>query len=429
MKKTVLSAILCATLASSFLSSAQQQASTQADLNAAAIKAYQAKDYATFLADEKSALELAPANPRLIYNVACGEALQGNAAESVRRLDQLLAQKLDLGAETDTDFASIRKTPEWTAFESRLTELRKPLVHSTVAFSIPDPNLVATGIAVDETTGDTYIASVRERKILRRTRAGATSDFIHEAQDGFLAGASLAIDPARKLLYASTSAVPFMLGYSKQDSGQSGLFAFDLKSGKLIRKAMLSADGKPHFLNALAIDRDGTVYVSDSAIAGIYRLRPNASALEPFTAPDAFKATQGLALSEDGKTLFVADYTDGLWALNLATKEKHHLDPPPGIWLGGLDGLSRINNDLIAVQIGVQPARVLRLRLDPQNSRITSVDTLEMSHPDYAGPIQGVITNGAFLYIANSQLNLANGETGTFAADHAVPTLVLRLPL
>src|SRR5262249_28014463 len=148
------------------------------------------------------------------------------------------------GAETDPDFAGIRNTPEWTAFQSRLAELRKPLVHSQVAFTLPDPAIMATGIAVDAKTGNTYIASVRQRKILRRTKQGVVSDFIQPAQDGFMAGNSLAVDSPRLLLYATTAAAHFMLGYQQADFGRSGLFAFDLKSGKLVRKAMLAADGK-----------------------------------------------------------------------------------------------------------------------------------------------------------------------------------------
>ncbi len=179
--KTTIAGLFCG-LFLALLSSSQDPPATVAGLNAEANKAYQAKDYAGFLKYEKQALAMEPNNPRLVYNVACGESLAGNAQEAVRLLDQLLAEKLDLGAETDSDFAGIRKTPEWTAFASRLADLRKPLVHSQVAFTLADPTLVATGIAVDPKTGDTYIASVRERKIVRRTKPGAVSDFIQQGR-------------------------------------------------------------------------------------------------------------------------------------------------------------------------------------------------------------------------------------------------------
>lgn len=342
----------------------------------------------------------------------------------------LLARKLDLGAEKDEDFAGIRNSSEWRGFELRMAELRKPLVHSHVAFQLSEPGLVATGIAVDPRTGDTYIASVRERKILRRTRQGKVSDFIVQGQNGFFAGASLIIDPVRRILFASTSAVPFMAGYRKEDSGQTGVFAFDLKSGRLLTKAFLPADGKQHFLNALALDHDGNLYVADSALAGIYRLPRGGHELEAFAPGKIFNSTQGLAFSDDGKTLYVADFTDGLWAVDMATKERRHLEEPPDVWLGGLDGLSRVKDGFIAVQIApVRPERVLRLRLDGQKQKIASVEVLEMNHPEYEGPIQGAAVGEAFIYVANSQLDLVNGQTGAFTIERARPTVVLRLPL
>ncbi len=416
----------------------QEIPNAPAALSAAAIKAYQEKNYAGFLSYEKRAHALDPANPRYLYNVACGESLTGNAAEAVRLLNELTARKLDLGAETDDDFSSIRKTPEWAGFEKKLAELRKPVVHSEVAFKLAEPGLLATGIAVDSQTGDTYIASVRQRKILRRTKAGAVSDFTR-AQDGFLAGGSLAIDAPRHILFASTSAVPFMRDFrkEKEDDGKSGVFVFDIAPGKnfgnLLRKVMLPSDdkndGKKHFLNALLIDHDGNVYVSDSLASGIYRLRRNAQELEAFVPATVFKATQGLAFSADEKTIYVADYSDGIWALDVASKERHHLDSAPDVWLAGLDGLSRVGKSFIAVQIGVRPERVLRLNLDAKAERISTVEILEMNHPEYEGPIQGVVDGNTYIYVANSQLELGNGETGGFAEERAHPTVVIRLPI
>ena len=198
MKHTV-SALLLAALLSAVCAS-QQAPSNAASLNAEAIKAYQAKDYGSFLSYEKRALELEPDNPRVIYNVACGEALQGNAKDAVHLLNRLLLEKLDLGADTDGDFAQIRKTPEWAEFESRLADLRKPLSPSKVAFTISDPEIVATGVVVDAKTGDTFVGSVRERKILRRTKRGFISDFIQQGQDGFMSADSLAVERPRGLL-------------------------------------------------------------------------------------------------------------------------------------------------------------------------------------------------------------------------------------
>jgi sugar lactone lactonase YvrE len=429
--KTTRQFVLTIALASLFAVHApsEEVPNTPVALNAAAVKAYQEKDYATFLKYEKRAHALEPANPRFLYNMACGESLTGNGTEAIRLLSQLADRKLDLGAENDDDLAAVRKTPEWTVFQTKMADLRKPFVHSEVAFKLPEPALVATGIAVDSRSGDTYIGSVRTRKIVRRTKSGEVSDFVRESQDGFLSAGSLGIDPPRQILYASSSAVPFMRGYRKEDEGKSGVFSYDLKSGKLLRKVFLVPDGKPHFLNAMVIARDGNVYVSDSLASGIYRLRPGAQELEVFVPKEVFKASQGLAFSDDEKTMFVVDYSDGLWALDMASKERRHIDGPPDVWLAGLDGLSRAGNGYITVQIGVRPERVLRLNLDAKGQKIGSVDILEMSHPEYDGPIQGVIDGQSFFYVANSQLRLGNGQTGAFTEDQGRPTLILKLPI
>jgi hypothetical protein len=134
----LISAMVLAPLASR----ADDPSNRLAELDAEAVKAYRAKDYARFLALEKQSLALAPSNARVLYNVACGEGLQGNAPEAVRLLDQLLTRKLDLGAETDEDFSSIRKSPsgphsyrDWRCCASLSPAARWPSGYSTLHWS------------------------------------------------------------------------------------------------------------------------------------------------------------------------------------------------------------------------------------------------------------------------------------------------------
>jgi sugar lactone lactonase YvrE len=409
------------------IAASQDAGRTAVELNAEGVQAYQAKDYARFLELEKRALAADPENPRWAYNVACGEALRGDAPAAVRVLDGLVARQVDLGAETDGDFAGIRQTAEWREFATRLAELRKPVERSQTAFTLDDPGLVATGVAVDSRTGDVYVTSVRERKIVRRTRAGKVSDFVRQGQDGFLAGAGLAIDARRGLLYASTAAAPFMAGYQKEDAGKAGVFAFDLKTGRTVRKVWLEAakDGEgPHFLNNMVVDRSGTVLVSNSGSPGVYRWTAGSHLLELLSWSKAFRSTQGMALLPDERTLFMTDWSDGVWAVDLASGERQKIEGPAGVWLGGLDGLTPVRGGFIAVQIGVKPDRVVRLRLD--RDHIAAVEVLERNRPEYAEPVQGTQDGKDFLYVANSQLNLVD-RTGAFPVERGKGTVVLRL--
>jgi hypothetical protein len=75
--------------------------------------------------------------------------------------------------------------------------------------------------------------------------------------------------------------------------------------------------------------------------SGIYRLRRGKDEFEVFIPSNVFAAAQGLAFSADEKTIYVADFTDGLWALDVGSKSRRRVDGPADAWLAGLDGLSR----------------------------------------------------------------------------------------
>jgi hypothetical protein len=77
----------------------------------------------------------------------------------------------------------------------------------------------------------------------------------------------------------------------------------------------------------------------------------------------------------------------------------------------------------------MQPRRVVRLHLDPQWQRLVSVEILESNHPEYDAPIHGTMAEGAFWYVANSQLETLDPKTGDFPAEKASATVVLKLAL
>ena len=420
--RTLLGLLLCSVVT---VCVAQQQTPS---LQQRALAAYKTKDFATFLVLEKQLYALSPRDPRTAYNLACGEALVGHPAESVRLLGQLLAWGLDFDADKDSDFLPIYPSTEWIDFKVQLAGFRKPIVRSATAFTLPEKGLLAAGIAVDEKSGDTYVSSARERKIVKRSKTGVVSDFATE-KDGLLAVSYLVIDPARSQLIASVGAVPFMRGYRKEDEAQTGIFIFDLATGKLVRKVFLVSRADQHLLNAAVVDRAGNVFVVDSASREIYRLRRSSSELELYISSVVFQAPQALVLSADERTLYVVDYMDGIWAMEVLSTDRRRLDTAPDVFTGGLLGLARLEDGFIGVQNGARPNRVVRFRLDKKGEAIASAEVLERNLPEYLGPAQGTLSGSDFIYIANSQLNFLDPKTDAFPEDKAQPTIVLRLPL
>ena len=146
--------------------------------------------------------------------------------------------------------------------------------------------------------------------------------------------------------------------------GVTGLIAVDLVGRAPPTLFPLPEDGEAHVLGDFAQANDGTIYVTDSLTPCLWRLEPGATSLTPWIRNEDFVSLQGVVLSADGRSLFVADYGSGLWKVDCASRNITPVNAPAGTTLFGVDGLYRHGGDLIAVQNGVRPVRILRLSLD-----------------------------------------------------------------
>ena len=82
---------------------------------------------------------------------------------------------------------------------------------------------------------------------------------------------------------------------------------------------------------------------------------------------------------------------------------------PPDLCLGNIDGLSYFNGSLIAIQNGAMAHRVVRYRLTRDLNNIDSFEVLERRNPLFEGITTGTVADGAFYFMANTQLDKTNG--------------------
>lgn len=390
-----------------------------------AIEAHRRQDWPAFLENSRRAAALRPGNPRLLYNLACAEARNGRAAEAAKLIEALVERKLDLGSERDEDFAAVRDLDAFAGVRKGLASLRRPVGGSTVAFRLPQRDLLTEGIAYDPRSKAFFIGSVRRRKILRRSADGTLSDFVREGQDGLQSVLALRADPSRRALYAATAALPQMAGYEKSMEGKSAVLVFDLTTGRLSEAYALATDGKPHAANDLAIADNGDVYVSDSLGSGIYRIRADAHSIEPFVPPGVFASPQGLGFGPGGR-LYVADWGYGLFWLD-GRGRRHEVDAPAGVPLLGIDGLAMRGRQIVVTQNGIEPHRVAKLELDASGRRVAGGEILDMNDPEFAEPTLGVLVGEDFYFIGKSQWGLFDEKTGAFDPDRLQEPAVLKV--
>jgi hypothetical protein len=158
-------------------------------------------------------------------------------------------------------------------------------------------------------------------------------------------------------------------------------------------------------------------------------IRHQTDELEPFLENTEFVSPQGLAFSSDEQHLFIADYSTGLFDIDVNTRKVFHFSPVERATLLGIDGLYFYNGVLIGVQNGVTPQRIVRITLSGDVKRVERFDVLEANNPLFLEPTLGVVVKDDFFFIANSQWPLVD-ESGKLAPDDKLQDpLVLKIKL
>ncbi|MEK6333675.1 MAG: hypothetical protein AABM67_01925 [Acidobacteriota bacterium] len=390
--------------------------------------AYKEKNYSALIENMKRALELRPNHGPYTYNVAVGYALSGNKAEAITWLNRLADMGLVYQVAADEDLASIKETDEFKAIVERFENNAKPVGHSTTAFTIHEKGLVPEGIAYDPWQKTFYLGSVYKRKIVSINGAGDVKDFSSDA-DGLWSVMGMRVDPVRRVLWVCTASHPQMMNFQEAEKGFSGIFKYDLKTKKLIKKYLLPGKPKPHWLGDLVLNSRGDVFASDSVSPAIYILDHRTDRLELFLESEAFVNPQGLAFDAAERHMFMADYLKGLFVIDMRTKAYSVVSPAPRTTMLGLDGLYSYNGKLIGVQNGVRPNRLVALVLNDRLTEVMKFRVIEANNPAFDEPTLGVLTRDTLYYIANSQWG-AIDEKGKLAADEKLKDpIVLKLKL
>ncbi len=401
-----------------------------AELAREARAAYDKGDKATFLAKYEEIARRRPGDVNVLYNLACGQALNGKTADAEGTLLQIAALRSAADLDADTDFDSIRQTSGYRTAAAQMKALRSERISSgaVVAFAIPEKGLVPEGVAWDPVTKSFFVSSIRKRKVFRIDASGKVSVFVAPREGGLRTAAGIGVDPKRRSLWVASEAMPHMEGYEKDSPLQSAIFEFDADTGKFRRELRPPEAGKPAAFDDLAVGGDGRVYVNDGENGRVWTLAPGAGALEVFLETDLFRGTQGLAPTPDGRTLYLSDYS-GLYRVDVASKRITRLAVPADVALNGVDGLVWAGGSLYAIQNGVEPNRIIRVDLAADGATVTGAKILEMNHPAFDEPTLGCAADGALYVVANSQGGKFRNEKTPIAPEAMTDAVILKVPL
>ncbi|MGH8121831.1 MAG: hypothetical protein ACREPT_03580 [Rudaea sp.] len=349
---------------------------------------------------------LLPNSGNLRLQLAMAYAGTGDKTRTYDALVKLANLGFSYDIAKDPRFDAVHGTRVWDYIVTNLQNNGKPFGEGKVAFDLPKGDLLLESLAWDPKRKQFLAGSVREGKVYLVDSAGKLGDFISaDANNGLWAVYALAVDAARDKLYVLSNGVPHFKGFNADMLGKAGLFEFSLSTGKFLHKYILPQDKGAHILSSIAVGGNGRVFVADGVNQQIFSL--DGGVLKPLVQNPALTGIRGMAVSGDGKTLYFADFSLGIFGMDLTKAAPfelaHNADK---LALGGIDGLYWYDGTLVAVQNDMSPQRVMRLKLSADGRSVVNAMPLDVAQPAFTGLAAGAVSGDGLYSIANSQKGL-----------------------
>ena len=218
-------------------------------------------------------------------------------------------------------------------------------------YAIGPEHRLIEGVASDGRT--LWVSSVIDRTILSCRKTCRPFARLSEP----LHPLGMSWDGSRQRLWIAADCPP-LPQFPKCDSG--ALLALD-RSGRI--RARLVPRGTGFHSGDVSVDR-GNVFAGDALSGAVYWLKPKATVLTALVPPGIGKSAQGSALDPSGKSLIVADYSQGVASVDLATGRRTLLLRDNVKTLRGIDGLVRCGSRYLAVFNGAQPNELVSFTVD-----------------------------------------------------------------
>jgi len=214
------------------------------------------------------------------------------------------------------------------------------------------------GVASDGRT--VWLSSLIDRQILACRNGCRTLATLPDGIHPF----AIAWDGSRKRLWVAADCPPGVKFITACERG--ALMAFDSKGRLQTRISPPVGTFHPGDVSA----SDGNVFVSDSQNGMVYRLTPNGRGLMAVVLPGVGKSAQGSAFDMANGRLIVADYSQGIAAIDLTTLKRTLLLRDNGRPLRGIDGLIRCGAGFLGVYNGQPPGQLIAFTIEEDKLKL-----------------------------------------------------------
>lgn len=365
--------------------------------------AYAAKDYPEMLEAMEQLHQLRPWNADYMAFLVIAYALNEEREKAYELMLTMQRQGLSWDFDQTEDSAFLRGTEAYEYINDVMVRAGEPAGEAALEFDLPADILLPTAITWDSTREAFLVTTARDGAVYRVGTDGEAEKLLAaDDENGLWSLFGLTIDRENDRLWLTTAASPNFIGFRQEDAGRSAIVEVELSTMKLLATHPVPAEGYPHRLADVVVAGDGNVYAIDTILPIIYRFDRGEGRVRSYVASADSDSFRALAVSDDGRMLYVSDYELGILALDLEGQQAHRVTGPETLNFGGIEGLEFWNGHLVVIQNGNRPHRVMRLGLADDRRTIDSVAPLAVAQPFFDYPNFGTIVGGKLYFFANS---------------------------
>jgi len=353
-----------------------------------ALEARKQGDAQRYLQMTDQLTEWAPTNPPLRFLHAEALAMSGRTAPALAELSWLATHGYAYAFWERGTLASLPTTPATTALREATARNGQP---SGKIARLIRTDIDLNGEGIDAFEGGWIAGSMTTGHLHRIDASGATSVLWRETEPSRRI-LGVRNDAAHKIVWACST------GKDERES-HSQLLRISLQAGGVQRFRFPDSHS---LCNDVALLPDGSVAVSDSERGAVLQLTADGQ-WRTLARPGTFGYPNGLTYLAAAQRLGVADLR-GLWTIDLKDTHIDLIDAPEGTFVGGIDGLYALGGNLLAIQNGLRPHRVVRIVLGNAAQRVERVEVIASNLPELAEMTTAAVAGGEVTVLALRQL-------------------------
>jgi len=279
-----------------------------------------------------------------------------------------------------------------------------------------EKDLIPEGIAIDPTTETVFLNSLRKNKIVKSKLDGTKpTNFIEPNQFNYLSGFGMTIK----------GDTLFALGNSlTRKNNRSILLLLNLNTGNLIDSYSIN-NSNFIYLNDIAISSKSDIYITDSESNKVYAITTSTKELEIYLESDEIAHSNGIAISDNDKYLYLASWQNGIRIVEIESKKILNESESD---YGGIDGMKYFNKSLIGIVNSRRDSSkngVYRFFLDDNLTSIIQKKKLIEFGEQYKIPTTFDIVDGYLYFVINTQLDNFDQESNEIIDTNKLESYLL----